>query len=147
MSSPGGGWPIGDQLDLDLLRASENCVTTVTYRPGPATVVLVVAVSDVAAAGAQWRSLVGSRLCVVRSRWSTQELEEITARLVAKFATRGISMISRPCDNDAQSGVNAEVLRVTGNLAEWAHASPDGVLELRPNLVPLNSASVSRVVI
>ena len=147
--APEGGWPIGDQLDLvdlDLLQSSENCVTTVTYRPRPDIVVLVIAVTDVAAAEAQWRSLVGSRLCVVSSRWSKQQLEEITARLVANYRTWGISMVSRRVDNDAQSWVEAEVLRITPDLAAWAQALPDGVLELRPTLVPLNAARGSKVV-
>lgn len=53
--APDQGWPVGTQqdlmeLDLADLRASENCVTTVTYRPRGDSVVLVVAATDVAAA-------------------------------------------------------------------------------------------------
>jgi hypothetical protein len=139
--TPEGGWPVGTQQDLmelDLfdLRASENCVTTVTYRPRENSVVLVVAVTDVAAAEAQWRPVVGPRLCVVRSRWSKRQLEEVTDVLRAGWQRWAISMISRPVDDQAQSCVDTEVLRVLPDLARWAAWLPDGILEVRATLIP-----------
>lgn len=140
-SAPDGGWPSGTQqdlmeLELSDLRASENCVTTVTYRPREDSVVLVVAVTDVAAAEAQWRPVVGPRLCLVRSRWSKRQLEEVTDVLRAGWQRWAISMISRPVDDQAQSSVDTEVLRVLPDLARWAARLPDGILEVRATLIP-----------
>ena len=145
-SAPDGGWPSGTQQDLmelDLfdLRASENCVTTVTYRPRVDSVVLVVAATDVAAAEAQWRPVVGPRLCVVRSRWSKHQLEEVTGALRAGWQRWAISMISRPVDNQARSSVDTEVLRVVPDLARWAARVPEGILEVRATLTPATVSS------
>ncbi len=144
--APDQGWPAGTQEDLmDLglsdLRASDNCVTTVTYRPRADSVVLVVAATDVAAAEAQFRPIVGPRLCVVHSRWSTRELQEVTDVLLAGWHHWAISMISRPVDGTAQSWVDTEVLRVLPDLARWAARLPDGILEIRPTLTPLRASS------
>lgn len=147
--APDQGWPAGTQqdlmeLDLADLRASENCVTTVTYRPRNDSVVLVVAATDVATAEEQWRPLLGARLCVVQSRWSKRQLEEVTDVLLGGWQHWAISMISRPVDDHAQSSVDTEVLRVPPDLAKWAAGLPDGILEVRPTLTPVGvSVAVS----
>lgn len=139
--APDQGWPAGTQADLvdlglDDLRASENCVASVIYRPRQDSSVLVVAATDVAAAEAQWRPVFGGRLCVVQSRWSKAALNEITDILRAGWQHWTLSTIGRRVDDNAQSSVEVHLLRVPPDLARWVAELPDGILELRPTLTP-----------
>lgn len=136
---PPGGWPAGTPDDIlthhlpDLVR-SENCVATAFFPPRPGSTVVVVAVSDVAAAEQAWRPRLGERLGIVPSRWSTAELEAVTSTLCEHWDEWTISHIARPTGEHLQSTVEPRLFRVTPGMAAWAAALPDGILDPRPSL-------------
>jgi len=136
---PPGGWPAGTPDDIlayhlpDLVR-SENCVATAFFRPRPDSTVVVIAVSDVAAAEQAWRPRLGARLGIVPSRWSTAELEAVTSTLDEHWDEWTISHSARLSDDHLQYKVETRLLRVTPAMARWAAALPDGIFDPRPTL-------------
>jgi hypothetical protein len=51
-----------------------------------------------------------------------------------------LESVGEDIDEDAQVCVEVELLRVTGDLAQWAATLPDDLLLLVPSLVPLTSS-------
>jgi hypothetical protein len=136
---PEEGWPAGSQdelvtIDMRALRDADNCVTTVVYRPRPDSVVMVVTAVDVAEAERVWRPVLGSRLCVVQSRWSKRQLEKVRADLRSQWDDWTISSFGSPVGEDGQTYVAAKLLRVTPDLAAWARDIPEGLFEVDPTL-------------
>lgn len=138
---PDEGWPAGSQdelfaIDMQALRDADNCVKTVMYRPRPDSVVMVVVAVDVAEAERVWRPVLGSRLCIVQSRWSNRQVEQVRADLHAHWHDWTISSFGGPAAQDAQVHVTAEVLRVMPGLAVWAREIPEGLFDVNPALLP-----------
>jgi hypothetical protein len=139
---PAGGWPRGTDeyghLDFDGgdLEETGAAVSVVLFRPGPLQLVLVVAANDVAAVEAHLRPQLANRLCVVASRWTRAQLDEVQGHLGERWERWGVYTTGRTCDEQAQATVTAELVRVTDEIARWADPLPAGLLTLRPCLVP-----------
>ena len=50
-----------------------------------------------------------------------------------------LETVGEDIDEQGQACVEVELLRVTGDLAQWAATLPDDLLRLVPSLVPLTS--------
>jgi hypothetical protein len=142
---PAGGWPRGERdenLDFDRLAVENSgaAVTVVTFRPGPYQAVLVVAAEDIDAVEKMLRPQLPDRLCVVASRWTRDQLDNVRAHLMQHWQDWTLESVGEDIDEDAQACVEVELLRVTGDLAQWAATLPDDLLLLVPSLVPLTSS-------
>jgi hypothetical protein len=139
---PSGGWPRGkpnQSLDFDLgdLQTSGAAVTVVTYRPSPEQAVLVVAASDIDAVQTALRPQLPDRLCVVPSRWTQAQLDEVRARFDHHHEDWALDTWGKTIDEHAQPFIEVHLLRVTAELADWADTLPDGLLKLVPALTPV----------
>ena len=137
---PAGGWPEGgvdENLDIpaDLLAASD--VTSVAlFRPGRRQTVLVVAAEQPQQVEAALRPRYGPRLCVVPSRWTGRQIDDVLRRLRAGMASWMIYSCGQSTAEDGQAVLTAELTRVLPALASWVRAVPDGLLSIRPWLTP-----------
>lgn len=149
---PPGGWPQGipsgrrgwsGNLDFDPgdLQETGAAVTVVTFRPGDGQAVLVVAAADPAAVEARLRPQLGSRLCVVRSRWTKSELDAVRGHLHARFWDWRIYSLRVDTLDDAQARVRAELTMVTPKIAGWSASLPPGIVSLDSWLLPVRPAS------
>jgi hypothetical protein len=138
---PHGGWrrgvPIG-VVDLDIgdLQSSGAIVNQVIFRPSPDQEVLVVAATDVEAVTRRLSPKLPDQLCVVPSRFTRAQLDEIYDLLLAHWREWRLESFSTSADAQAQPFITAEPFRVTAEMAEWADALPEGLLRLRPALSP-----------
>jgi hypothetical protein len=145
---PAGGWPKSgrgrdeDNLCFDLADLEETgaAVAVTTFRPGKRQLVLVVAAADVDAVEAQLRPQLGSRLCVVPSRWTRQELRAVLDHLSGRWEDWGIYGAGEVNTGQGQASVTANLARVLPEIAAWATPLPDGILALRPWLAPARAA-------
>lgn len=138
---PPGDWPAGSaqdlfKTDLKFLIDADNCVSTVMFRPRPDSVVMVVVATNTEEAEAAWRPVLGPRLCIVRSRWTKGQLDQVRDDLVSRWEEWTISAIGGPIAEDAQRSVDALVLRVMPGMAAWARDLPDGLFHVTPTLRP-----------
>ena len=142
---PTGGWPRAERdqnLDFDRL-ALENsgaAVAVVTFRPSPYQAVLVVAAHDIDAVEKMLRPQLPGRLCIVASRWTRDQLDNVRAHLMQHWQDWTMETVGEDIDEYAQAYVEVGLLRVTGDLAQWAQTLPDDLLLLVPSLVPLTSS-------
>lgn len=142
---PAGGWPHGmngrytENLDFDLgdLESSGAAVTTVIFRPSENQAVLVVAAADIAAVEAALRPQLPDRLCVVPSRWTRTQLDQAHMHIRAMSEQWGIYESGPHCDEQAQATITAALMRVTDEIADWAAAQPEGLVEFHPCLAPV----------
>ena len=107
------------------------------FRPGPNQAVLVVAAVDIAAVEAQLRAQLGDRLCVVASRWTREQLDAVTRYLWERAQQWGVYETGHTCDEQAQTIVNVQLVRVTAEIASWADTQPAGLIVLKPWLAPI----------
>ena len=141
---PAGGWVRGvnggqpDNLDFDLgtLQSTGAAVTVAQFRPGPGQVVLVVAAADEDAVERWLRPQLGSRLCVVPSRWARSQLDAVTAVLRDHWQDWTLGSSGEGVGDDGQARVSAGAFRVLPELAAWAGTLPDGLLLVDPVLTP-----------
>ena len=143
-SPPTGGWPRAERdrnLDFDRLALEDSgaAVSAVTFRPSPYQAVLVVAADDIDAVEKMLRPQLPDQLCVVASRWSREQLDTVRARLMQHWRDWTLETVGEDIDEQGQACVEVELLRVTGDLAQWAATLPDDLLRLVPSLVPLTS--------
>lgn len=144
---PPDGWPDGvngrqdENLEFDIgdLQRTGSAVTVVQFSPGPDQRVLVVAATDEAAVERQLRPQLGSRLCVVPSRWTRAQLDEACAGLREHWRDWTIDSIEESVDDGAQPSVRVNVFRVVPGLDRWARGLPAGLLRAEPALVPTGS--------
>lgn len=135
---PPGGWPDRSQGGRLTPPPRDSwaalTITQVTqFQPGPAQAVLVIA--------AEHPELVeqtDASVCVVRSHYTKQQIDEATDRLRAEQASRRwpISMTGHTASEDGQPRVNAQLAWVVPELVEWARTVPDGLLDLDVWLTP-----------
>jgi hypothetical protein len=141
---PAGGWPRAERdenLDFDRL-ALENsgaAVTAVTFRPSLYQAVLVVAAVDIDAVEKMLRPQLPDRLCVVASRWTRDQIDAVRAHLEQHGQGWAVQAFGEAIDDHGQACVEADLLRVTSDIARWAVTLPDGLLRLVPSLVPCTS--------
>jgi hypothetical protein len=145
--APPGGWPIGPlalhEVDLALgdLTATGAATAVVIFRPSEEHEVLVVAVSDSAAVESRLRPHLGRRLCVVPSRWTNRQLDEVDEHVTISHEEWRVYSWGRGCDEHGQTHFRIETVRVTGVIAEWVASLPDGLVALDPCLVPEHLSS------
>lgn len=126
---------------LDAHRAAhpEQYVDIALLRPFPDSVLLGVITPDEAARAAVEEALrpaYGERLCVVVSRFTTEQLAA-AARDVGVDVERGIyAGTERHLGDDLQLSVRYDVVMVTEELQAAVDRHPDGMVVLDPWLVP-----------
>jgi hypothetical protein len=141
---PTGGWPRSgrgrehDNLSFDLadLEQTGAAVAVTTFRPGKRQLVLVVAAADIEAVEAQLRPQLGARLCVVPSQWTRPELRAVLDHLSGRWEDWNIYSAGEINTSQGQAQVTARLARVLPEMAAWAAPLPDGILALRPWLIP-----------
>ncbi|MEU4217456.1 hypothetical protein [Actinoplanes sp. NPDC026623] len=141
---PTGVWPRtgrDENLDFDRLALEDSgaAVTAVTFRPSPYQAVLVVAAADIDAVEKMLRPQLPDQFCVVASRWTRGQLDDVRAHLMQHWQDWTLESVGEAIDEHGQARVEVELLRVTGDLAQWAATLPDDLLRLVPFLVPLTS--------
>ena len=141
---PPGGWHGANytgNLDFNLgdLRDSGAAVTVVKFRPGAGQAVLVVAAADAAAVEARLRPQLGQRLCVVPSRWTKHDIDEVRGQLRRHWEDWNIYLSAVAVSEDAQAFVTASLAQMLPEIAAWAATLPAGILTLKPWLVPAHA--------
>jgi hypothetical protein len=145
---PAGGWPrvtrhgdISLEYDLGDLEETGAAVAVTIFRPGENQAVLVVAASDQAAVEARLRPQLGDLLCVVPSRWSTAQLDEVHGYLRERYEQWHIYQLGPQHTQDGQKRITAQLVRVLPEAAAWAGSLPDGIMALEPWLTPQQRTS------
>jgi hypothetical protein len=143
---PPGGWPIvvqrGDvrlEYDLGDLRDTGAAVAVTIFRPGRNQVVLVVAAADLAAVEARLRPQLGDRLCIVLSRWTKAQLDEVRSYLHEHSQQWNLLRWGPQNTEDGQVYIAARLTRMLPEIAAWAVPLPSGILTLEPWLTPLRA--------
>jgi hypothetical protein len=137
--APSGGWPRGEMdanLDFDRDGLGNIAVSVVTFRPSRDQAVLVVAATDVDAATAVLKPQLHNSFCVLPSRWTREELDAVQAHLDAHHDDWHLDTWGPAVDSGGQPYIEADLVRVTAEIATWAARLPDGLLKLVPALVP-----------
>lgn len=138
-SPPPRGWrhdALVYDLDYGDLESSGALVTRVIFRPSPDQEVLVVATTDLDAVTRQLSPQLPDQLCVVPSRFTRAQLDEVDDILLAHWREWRVESFSTSADAQAQPSITAQPFRVTPEMAEWADSLPAGLLRLRPALSP-----------
>lgn len=135
------GWPHSAVSDLDLdirdLESSGAMVHRAIFRPTEDQEVLVVAATDVEAVTRRLSPSLPNQLCVVRSRFTRAQLDEVGDVLHAHFQEwRLESFGTGNSDPQGQPFATAEPVRVTPELAAWADTLAKGLLVLNPTIAP-----------
>jgi hypothetical protein len=143
---PPGGWPIvvqrGDvrlEYDLGDLRDTGAAVAVTIFRPGRNQVVLAVAAADLAAVEARLRPQLGDRLCVVLSRWTKAQLDEVRSYLHEHSQQWNLPRWGPQNTEDGQVYIAARLTRMLPEIAAWAAPLPSGILTLEPWLTPISA--------
>ena len=96
----------------------------------------VVAATDVDAVTRQLSPHLPNQLCVVPSRFTRAQLDEVRDVLRAHWRQWRLESFGTGPDAQAQPFIRAELFRVTAEMAEWADTLPAGLLRLHPALTP-----------
>jgi hypothetical protein len=139
---PPGGWRHGVAVGnlhfhIGDLESSGAMVTRVIFRPSADQEVLVVAATDIDAVTMQLAPRLPDQLCVVRSRFTRDQLNEVGDILRSHWQDwrlEGFGLGS--ADEHAQPFATAEPFRVTAEMADWADRLPDGLLRIHPAIRP-----------
>jgi hypothetical protein len=138
---PPGGWDTGSNTtrfpELEDLRASGVIVVDSWLREEGGALVLRVATQDIALVNHVLGPLLPRRLCVTASRYTAEDIQGIEAAFTAHYR-EWLLEIWRPKNLTAngQPYAEAELIRVTQSIAEWADSLPEGLLRLRPIMTP-----------
>lgn len=144
---PTSGWRRGrvdENLEFDVaeLLANGAAVRVATFRPSRDQAVLVVAATDVAAVESALRPRFDGRLCVVQSRWTRAQVDDVKQVLLEHMRDWRVDAVGSGGMSDAgQPVVNAMLVRVTPAIAEWAETIDDDLLRLEPSIVPAGPAA------
>jgi hypothetical protein len=138
---PVGGWDTGATSThvrgLESLRASGAIVCDSWLCDVSGAVVLRVAASDVQLVNRVLGRRLPRRLCVVASRFSAAEVRRVQGGFDAHHQEWLFEVWSGVhVDAEGQPFAWAELLRVTDGLANWADTIPNGLVELRPTMIP-----------
>ncbi|WP_427895783.1 hypothetical protein ACQHIV_18035 [Kribbella sp. GL6] len=124
-------------VNVDDLKSSGAIVHMVIFRPSKNQEVLVVAATDVDAVTRQLSRRLAGQLCVVHSRFTRAQLDEVRDVLSAHWQEWHLETFGTGhADEQGQPFAEAEPCRVTNEMAEWADTLPDGLLRLSPILIP-----------
>jgi len=137
--APPGGWPRGEtdaNLEFDWDSLDDIAVSVVIFRPSGNQAVLVVAATDVDVATAVLNRQLPNRFCVVPSRWTQQELDAVQAHLDTHHDHWHLNSWGPAADSNGQTYIQADLIRVTAEIAAWTASLPDGLLKLVPALMP-----------
>jgi hypothetical protein len=137
---PAGGWPEGDvdeNIEIPAVLGAAHQITSVAlFRPSWRQVVLVVAAEQPQQVEAALRPRYGARLCVVPSRWTHRQVDDVAGRLSAEVSRWLIYIFGESTAEDGQPLLTVELTRVLPSMAAWARAIPAGLLSIRPWLTP-----------
>jgi hypothetical protein len=136
---PPGGWRhdlVSFDLDRRELESSGAIVHVAIFHPAADSEVLVVAASDVDEAIRQLSPKLPRQLCVVPSRFSRAQIDEVYDVLHAHWQEWRLESFGTGSDDQAQVYIPVMMFRVTAGLADWADALPDGLVRLEPTLTP-----------
>lgn len=137
---PPGGWPYGEldeNIDVPPELLSAYPITSLAlFRPSPRQCVLVVAAEEPERVDAHLRPRYGDRLCVVRSRWTRRQIEDLLHQLREGMSRWMIYECGETVTEEGQPLVTADVSRVLPAFASFVRAVPDGLLSLNPWLAP-----------
>lgn len=138
---PPGGWPHGNPgQPPDREEQAELTITQLTmFHPSRTQPVLVIAAEDVDRAEQALRPRFGAALCVVPSRWSQRQIDEVGDRLhVAGLAGEWpMSMWGLGgASPEGQPQLSAQLAWLVPGFVEWATTVPDGLLDVDVWLVP-----------
>ena len=140
---PEGGWPATGRLDtaelspeLDDLAGTGAAVAVTWFHPGEHQLVLVVAAADPATVEARLRPRLGGSLCVVPSRWTKAQLDDVASQLHQRMQEWNLYQLGRQHTDDGQAYIGAHLVRVLPQIAAWAASLPPGIVALEPWLRP-----------
>ncbi|WP_432890605.1 hypothetical protein ACQPYH_13135 [Kribbella sp. CA-245084] len=136
---PPGGWRRGVvELDIDLrgLEPAGEVVHPVIFRPSEDQEVLVVAATDVDAVTRLLAPKLPGQFCVVPSRFTRAQIDEVYDVLHAHWREWRIESFGTGSDAQAQPFIPVSLFRVTTDTAEWADTLPEGLVRLDPTLSP-----------
>ncbi|MEV5960985.1 hypothetical protein AB0L70_04430 [Kribbella sp. NPDC051952] len=138
---PRGGWRRGVEawnLDFDTsdLESSGVIVHQAIFRPSADQEVLVVAATDVDAVTRQMAPHFPDQLCVVPSRFTRGQLEDVRDVLHARWREWRVESFGTGSDAQAQPFITAQLFRVTAEIADWADTLPEGLLRISSALTP-----------
>lgn len=137
---PPGGWPYGEpdeNIDVPPDLVSAYPITSLAlFRPSPRQCVLVVAAEEPEQVDAHLRPRYGDRLCVVRSRWTRRQVDDLLHRLREGMSQWMVYECGETVAEDGQPLVTANVSRVLPAFASFVRAVPDGLLSLSSWLAP-----------
>ncbi|WP_433003643.1 hypothetical protein [Kribbella sp. CA-294648] len=137
--SPPGGWrhkALAFDLDYGGLDSSGVVVTRTIFRPSADQEVLVIAATDIDAVTQQMSPQLPNQFCVVPSRFTRAQLDEVRDVLLAHWREWRLESCGNGVDPQAQPFAMAQPFRVTPDLAEWADTLPAGLLRLNPAIEP-----------
>jgi hypothetical protein len=70
------------------------------------------------------------------SRWTRAQLDQVRDQALAHWRDWDIDTVSELRDEQAQPHIEIALTRVVTDAAEWADTVPEGLLVLRPCLIP-----------
>ena len=131
------GWrhgPVDLNFDLGDLQSSGAMVHPVIFRPSEDQEVLVVAATDVDAVTRQLSPKMPRQPCVVPSRFTRAQLDEVYDVLLANWRDWRLESFGTSSDEQAQPFIATMMFRITAEIAEWADTLPEGLVRLDPTL-------------
>lgn len=111
-------------------------VAWTVFRPSRTQAVLVVAATEPERVEAALRPHYGRALCVVRSRWTPEQVTAVRESLRAGMRTWNVYTFGDTATGDGQLLVTAKAVRVVPALASWAAGVPAGLLHVNTWLAP-----------
>lgn len=140
---PSGGWPDvlggGDSpllYDIGDLRVTGALIALTLFRPAQNKAVLVVVAADQAAVEARLRPQLADCLCVVPSRWTRAELDNVSSHLHDRHDEWNAYQWGQSSTQAGQAYMTASLTRVLPAVGARAASLPDGLLVLEPWLLP-----------
>ena len=114
MPGPQGGWPATERHgDIELfydpwdLADTGAAVAIILFHPGSNQAVLVVAAADPAAVEARLGPQLGNSLCMVPSRWTRDQLDDVRDQLHQRWQQWNLYQLGPQHSEDGQAHITA----------------------------------------
>lgn len=120
------------QLEREQIGGHLRYLRACTQGSLAATSTLVVSAADPAAVEARLRQRLGESLCVVPSRWTKVQLDDVASQLHQRRQQWKIYQLGRQHADDGQARIGARLVRVLPQIAAWASSLPPGIVAFRP---------------
>lgn len=137
---PEQGWPIGEDVHVpaayETLKSSGAAVHATVFRPTARSAVLVVAAADPATVTGELAPLLGDRLCVVTSRYTSVEVDTVRHQIMAEFASWQAYGSGTTTDVQGQPVLTLDVVRVFPDLVDRARHWPPRLVAVNAWLAP-----------